>query len=123
MKIRILAKNFELTEALNTLVREKLARPIGKLLGELDQKMDLSLDVELAKLTKHHQHGRIWYCEVNLSLPSSASPIRAKSSELSLPAAIDEVKYEIENEIKKYKSKRKSTAIREARRAKVSRRS
>lgn len=123
MKVRILAKNFELTAALNTLVDEKLMRPIGKLLGGLDQKMDLPFDVELAKLTKHHQHGRVWYCEVNLSLPFSARPIRAKSSELSLPAAIDEVKYEIENEIKKYKSKRRSTAIREAREVKASRRS
>jgi len=115
MKLRILAKNFQLTPMLEERVREKLVKPAAKLLGDLDKKMGLPLDVELAKSTKHHKHGKIWYCEANLFIPGLAVPIRARATELSIPGAIDEVKDELEREIKKYKEKFRSTAIREAR--------
>lgn len=122
MKVRILAKNFKLTPALETLVDEKLVKPVSKLLGDMDQKMDLPFDVELAKSTKHHRHGKIWYCEVNLRAPFAAVPIRAHATELSIFTAIDEVKYEIEREINKYKDKFRTGVIRNARKAKAKRR-
>ena len=111
-------KNFKLTSALEELVEEKLVGPIRKILATLDQKMDLPLDVELAKLTKHHKHGKIWYCEVNLKAPFASESIRARATEVNIFTAIDEVKYEIEREIKKYKEKFRTNAIKEARKAK-----
>ena len=123
MKVRIFAKNFKLTPALKAQVDEKLVRPVAKLLEALDQKMDLPFDVELAKSTKHHRQGKIWYCEVNLTAPFAAKPIRARAMELSIFAAIDEVKYEIEREIKKYKERFRTKGIRDLRKAKAKRRS
>ncbi|TSC73957.1 MAG: hypothetical protein G01um101444_424 [Parcubacteria group bacterium Gr01-1014_44] len=122
MKVRILAKNFKLTPTLEVQVAEKLVRPVTRLLGSLDQKMDLPFDVELAKATKHHKHGKIWYCEVNLIAPFASNTIRARAEEVSIFSAIDEVKYEIEREIKKYKDKFRTDMIRDARRAKAKRR-
>ena len=83
MKVRILAKNFKLTPSLKEEVDEKLVRPVGRLLASKDREIDLPFDVELAKATRHHKHGKIWYCEANLSAPFSASPIRARAMELS----------------------------------------
>lgn len=122
MKVRIFAKNFKLTPALETTVEEKLVRPVTKLLAPIDNAMDLPMDVELAKSTKHHAHGKIWYAKANLTAPFAASPIRARAMELSIFAAIDEVKSELELEIKKYKDKFRTENIKDARNAKARRR-
>lgn len=118
MKVRIFTKNFTLTPALEGAVDDKLARPVSKLLGSVDEEMDLPMDVELAKSTKHHKHGKIWYAEANLTAPFAASVIRARAMEVSIFAAIDEVKKELEREIKKYKDKTRTRAIRTARKIK-----
>lgn len=118
MKVRILAKNFKLTTALEAMVDEKLARPVTRLLESIDREMDLPMDVELAKSTKHHKHGKIWYAEANLVMPFVKSSVRARATELTIFAAIDEVKNELEREIKKYKEKTRTKIIRAARKIK-----
>lgn len=97
---------------------DKLVGPVSKLLGPLDKEMDLQMDVELAKSTKHHRHGKIWYAEANLVMPYVKAPVRARALELTIFAAIDEVKNELEREIKKYKDKTRTKTIRTARKLK-----
>lgn len=97
---------------------DKLVRPVSKLLVSIDKEMDLPMDVELAKSTKRHKHGKIWYAEVNLIMPFVKSPVRARAAELTIFAAIDEVKNELEREIKRYKDKSRTKKIKEARKLK-----
>ncbi|MBI5046097.1 MAG: HPF/RaiA family ribosome-associated protein [Candidatus Niyogibacteria bacterium] len=105
MRSRIKATNFKQTEASKVLVEEKLVAPIAKFLGALDDQMDLILEVEIAKSTKHHKEGRVWECEVNLDMPHMKTVLRAKNAAESLEEAVNITKSKLVNEIKKYKSK------------------
>ncbi|MEK7646968.1 MAG: HPF/RaiA family ribosome-associated protein [Patescibacteria group bacterium] len=116
MRSRIKSTNFKQTEASKALVEEKLVTPIAKLLEVMDEKMDLILEVEVAKSTKHHKEGKIWYCEVNLDMPHMSTVLRAKDVAESLEEAVNIVKSRLANEIKKYKGKPNSKT-KKARRA------
>ncbi|MEK9166296.1 MAG: hypothetical protein AAB846_01015, partial [Patescibacteria group bacterium] len=72
MQIRLKATGFPLTSALEELASEKLLRPIERRIGE-EAPMDMPVDVELARTTRHHEEGKIWKCEVNLALPEERS--------------------------------------------------
>lgn len=91
--------------------------PLEKRLGgELPP--DHILDVELAKVTRHHEEGKIWKCEANIALPYVKRTLYAASLSESIEAAIDETKDEIEREVGDYKSKRSAKFLRMARQLK-----
>ena len=79
---------------------------------------DHFLAVELAKVTKHHEEGRIWRCEVNLALPHEKRTLYVGVLSESLEAAIDEAKDELEREIGEYKEKRLAKFLKFARKFK-----
>lgn len=103
MRVNIKTKNFELTAPLENLVNTKLVEPAKKLLAKLDEKVDIIFDIELELTTKHRRKGRIWRAEAQLDLPGPAKVLRAEAVTESLRASIDEIKYELLREIKKYK--------------------
>lgn len=105
MRTRIKTTGFDLSESLKALVDGKLAVVVDKLLGKLDDRADMILDVELAKTTRHHHEGMIWKCEANLGVPHAKSVIRAEAFSESMEGAVDEAKDRLEREIKKYKEK------------------
>ena len=79
---------------------------------------DHILDVELAKITKHHGEGRIWKCEANIAIPQMKHTLYANAVSESIEAAIDETKDEIEREVSEQKNKRSAKFLRLARRLK-----
>jgi len=99
------------------LAEEKLLAPVEKRLGS-ELPADHFLEVELAKVTNHHEEGRIWKCEANLALPHIKRTLYAKAMAESLEVAIDEAKDEILREIGDYKNKRSSQFLRVARKLK-----
>jgi ribosomal subunit interface protein len=105
MRTRVKTTGFELSESLTVLVDEKIVAVVEKLLGRLDDREDIVLDVELAKTTRHHQEGKIWKCEANLVVPHVKNVIRAEEFSESMEGAVDGVKDKLEREIKKYKEK------------------
>lgn len=104
MRLRIKSTNLTLNEPLRVLVEEKLTRPLFELLTKLDKKIDILLEVEIGKTTKHHQKGKIWLTEVNLSLPGKKTVLRADAITESLEASLNKVKDRLFREIKKYKN-------------------
>lgn len=117
MQLKIKTTGFKLSDDLRSLATEKLLKPSQKRLGgELDS--GHILEVELAKITEHHEVGKIWKCEVNIEIPHSKQTIYAKAIEESLEIAIDEVKDQLEREINDFKNKRASKFIRVARKLK-----
>lgn len=117
MVVNIKATGFSLTPALRKLAEEKILKPLTERLGK-EFPPDLPLDIELAKTTRHHNEGKIWKCEVNLSLPHERRTLYVEVLGESLEAAIDEAKDELEREVGEYKEKRMTKFLRAARRLK-----
>ena len=80
---------------------------LGQKLNSLDKFLpndeSISADVELGKITNHHQKGDIFRAEVNLKIPGRL--IRAVAEEWDLRVAIDAIRGELQKEIKINKEK------------------
>ncbi len=113
MNIIIKTKNVELTEGLETVVREKM----GKLekFSKLLENDSFEIFVELSKETNHHRQGDIFMAEATIRLPQKS--LMAKSHGEDLMKAVIEVTKEMEREIKKYKTKKIEAPRRKIRKA------
>ncbi len=101
MKIDLMAKNLDLTDPIRKFIDEKVGG-LGKLFK--DDK-NISAKVEIARTTKHHRSGEVYYAEVNLFIDGKY--LRAESNDLDVRNAITKTKDALKLEIKKYKEKRK----------------
>ena len=111
--INIKAKNFTVLPAIQELLEKKLAtleRVLPK--GEVD----IICDVELEKITDHHQAGKIYRTEINISFAGKL--VRAEATEESMENAIDHAKGEMKRELDKVQSRSESMFRRGARKAK-----
>jgi len=108
------SKNFEITAGLE----EKLEKRFSTLARLLPKgNTDVLCEVELEKITEHHQAGKIYRAEVNLSFGGQL--LRAEAVEESMDEAIDRVKSELKRELEKTHSRTESLVRRGARRAKA----
>lgn len=114
MQMRLKATGFSLTPGLQELADEKILKPLKRRLGSRVP-LDMPVDIELARTTRHHEEGMIWKCEVNLPLPEERSTIFVAGWGESLEAAVNEAKDEIERRVANYKGKRFSKFLRASR--------
>ncbi len=116
MQVNINTKDIELTESLRTYVEKKvgdLERYLQGMYEENDMPEEQSgerdpvmVDVEIGRTTRHHRKGDVYRAEINIDVPSTKRVLRAESKKPDLHLAIDEVKDEMQREIKKYRNKR-----------------
>lgn len=95
----ITTPHIELTEDLADYLQKRLDS-CDKFLPEQGA---MTCDVELARTTEHHQQGDVYYAEVNLSIDGTLH--RATATAESMHAAIDEVKDELQRELRRKKEK------------------
>lgn len=114
MKIIIKTTNLELTPEIEEQIEEKI-NSVDKLLDDMDRNV-IEARVEIGRTTKHHQKGDIFRAEVNLTLPGRL--LRSVAEEGDLRTALDQVKNELQREIKKYRGKKEAQYKRGARKAK-----
>ncbi|OGN27695.1 MAG: ribosomal subunit interface protein [Candidatus Yanofskybacteria bacterium RIFCSPLOWO2_01_FULL_49_17] len=102
IKIDIFSKNIELNPALREFIEEKL--------GSLDRYIPGLADirVEIARPSKHHRSGHVFYAEANVKLGGKV--LRAQAHHLDLHSAIIDVRDELKELIKKFKEKRADSA-------------
>lgn len=95
MRLNLKATNCELTEQLKKHAEEKL--------GALEKYFNniLQADVEIGLTRLGQQKGKIFFCEVNLSVPKKLLRYRIESENLN--KAINDAKRGIQQEIMKYK--------------------
>ena len=121
MRINIKATNIKLDEALKVWVEKKIGE-IEKFLVDFGsrkyfkEKPNLEIKVEIGKTTRHHLKGEVFRAEVQLCLPKQI--IRAEAVSEDLRDAINQVKDELQREVKRYKGKRIARARRWARKVK-----
>lgn len=101
MNIKIRAKNFEITPAIDEYVTKKIST-LEKFLGS---GKEILCEVEIGRTTKHHKSGDIFRAEVNIVEPGGVQ-IFAQAEEVDLYTAIDIVRDESEREIVSRKQKK-----------------
>ncbi len=104
MRIDISAKNLVLDNPLRTFIEEKMSS-LTRFLG------NAAVRVEIARSTRHHRSGKVYYAEANIKLGRLL--LRAHADHYDLRAAITDVKDDLQVQIKKFKGKR-ATASRKA---------
>ncbi|MGC8776208.1 MAG: ribosome hibernation-promoting factor, HPF/YfiA family [Minisyncoccia bacterium] len=106
MKIIIKATNLELTSAIQNYIEKKF-QSLNKFLKKYEEKSEINLNIEIAKTTRHHHKGEIFYTEVNLNLPNHFLRVEEYASDLY--AAIDLAKDKMKTEILRLKSFKEKT--------------
>lgn len=102
MQITLKATKLKLSPALRTYVEGKLAG-IERLVQRWDVAGAASMNVEIARTTKHHRKGQVFYAEANLRLPGAM--LRASQEHWDLRTAVIKVRTKLKKEISKYKER------------------
>ena len=102
MRIKINPTNIKLDDALVVWVQDKIGG-LEKFLKKIDPEA-VEMSVEIGKPSEHHHKGLVWYAEANLKLPGRL--LRATNTNKDLRLAINQVKDELQRQIKKYLGKK-----------------
>lgn len=108
MKTNIKATGIELTPAISDYVEKKLALVEEKYFANGNS--DIVAQVEIGKVTQHHRQGEVFKAEVHIT--GNGFNYYAVETMEDLYAAIDKVKDEISQEIRRDKDKRSTLAKR-----------
>lgn len=115
MKINILAKNMELTKAINDYVIERM-NTLDELLSKMNLRDEVFANFEVSKSTNHHKAGEVFHSDCLMKI--NGEEFYASSDKEELYQAIDEVKDRLQSDISKNKSKKITLFHRGARRLK-----
>lgn len=100
MNIIIHSKNLDITPPIREYVEIKISS-LDHLLQRFETQGEIKTEIEIARTTKHHKSGDVFYAEANLHLPKKS--LRAEHYDSDIRIAIDEIKNKLHNEIIKYK--------------------
>ena len=100
MQIIIHSKNLDITPSIREYVEIKI-NSLDRFLRKFETKGEIKAEIEIARTTKHHKSGDVFYAEANLRLPKKN--LRAEHYDSDIRIAIDEIKNKLHNEIIKYK--------------------
>ena len=116
MRVTIRQKDVEITPALREYAEQKIVRPVEKRLRQLALSDAPILDIEISRITHHHNKGMVYAATATLALGKQV--IRAEAAEVDAHAACDALEDELTREIVRYKTRSQSLFRRGARRAK-----
>src|SRR3989338_5456380 len=102
MIIKLKETNLTLIPITKDYVEKKL-QPLGRFVKRYEEKGEIHMFVEIAKTTKHHQKGNVFYAEITMELPKKI--IRAEATNSDVRTALDEIKDLVKNECRQYKEK------------------
>lgn len=97
-------------------IESKLLNPIKKIAKDIAQKELPVLDLEFSRTTRHHQKGKIYRAEANLTIGKKM--LRAEVEEGDIRLCCDILKEELERVIVDFKNRSRSIVRRGAREVK-----
>lgn len=106
-----MGSKLELTPAIKEYIEEKIGS-CEDLISRFEEKNELTVFCELARTSRHHTHGDVFYAEVTLGLPGKTICVDAESSDAR--AAVDAVKDLLKLELRKYKEKATAKTVRKS---------
>ena len=100
--MRIITKYTKLdsTAAIEEYAKEKIGA-LDKLVRRYEAEGEIEARVELARTTRHHKKGAVFYAEITLPLPGKT--LRAEDEDFDVRVAVDRVRDKMKREIGKYK--------------------
>jgi putative sigma-54 modulation protein len=109
MKINLKGKNFELTEAIKDYVFKKINDLEKFLLTVQEDGGEILVNFEVGKNTKHHKSGEVFHsdCLININ----GQKFYSSSDKENLYEAVDEIKEDLYEKIRRFKD-RKQTLFR-----------
>ena len=103
MIIKFKATKIDLTPAIKEYIEIKIGS-LDKFIKKFEIKGEIEVSVEIARTTRHHHKGDIFYAEVNMRLGKTL--LRAEDADWDIRVAIDKVKNRLGEEIKNIKIKK-----------------
>lgn len=97
MRLNLKSTNYELNAEIKKHIEDKFGK-LNKYFNNIQQ-----IEVEVGLTRKGQQKGKIFFCEVNVSVPKKL--LRFRKEFENMVKAINEAKKGIQMEIKKYKEK------------------
>ncbi|MBI1971446.1 MAG: ribosome-associated translation inhibitor RaiA [Candidatus Wildermuthbacteria bacterium] len=102
MQLDIKGTELEITQELRTYAEKRL-EPLWRFVKRYETNGETHMFVEIARTTKHHKKGNVFYAEATMALPKAV--LRAEAEAPDSRAAIDTLKDILKREMKKYKEK------------------
>jgi ribosomal subunit interface protein len=101
MKIEIKSTLLDVTPALKEYIEIKL-KSVERMLSRFEKEGEVMAFVEIARTTKHHKRGEVYYAELTMSLGKN-KPVRIEEYHKDIRAAIDAMKDSLKVHIAKIK--------------------
>ncbi len=101
MHIFVKATGLDLTGPLKTYIEDKI-NSLNKLLVHFDPDT-VKIQVEIARVSRHHRRGEVYRAEANIELPQDV--LRAEETSDDARAAVDALKDKLKREIDSYLSR------------------
>lgn len=98
-----MASGLELTSPLKEYINIRMGG-VDKFLGKVGEGTDVRTQVEVARTTKHHRKGNVFYAEATLQV--LGENIRAENDGEEIRAVIDGLRDKLAEEVKKFKEKK-----------------
>lgn len=105
----------EITPSIRQYIEEKF-KALDKFMEQWKDEDAVEARVEIARTTKHHYKGDVFYAEVNLSFPGNS--LRAVATTGDIYSSIDEIQEEIIRQLRKYRTGRMESIRKGARKIK-----
>lgn len=102
MIIELKGTNLKLVPITKEYIIKKL-QPLERFVQRYEEKGQIHMFVEIARTTKHHNKGNVFYAEITMELPKSI--IRAEATNVDVQTALNEVRDLVKNECRQYKEK------------------
>jgi len=113
MKFSLKITNLELTPDISSYL-ERTINSLDKFIENVDSVVRAW--VEIGRISQHHRSGKIYRAEVQVHLPGKS--VRSEAVAKTIFQAINEVKDELQRELKQYKRKKIAEQKRGAQRSK-----
>ena len=104
MKIITKYTNLDATPAIDAYIDGKIGS-LSKFIKAWEVNNEVVVRVEIARTTKHHVKGDIFYAEANVGAPGKL--LRAAHKDWDIRVAIDKVKDELQRQIKMFNARRR----------------
>ena len=93
----------EITPNIRQYIEEKF-NDLDKFLEQWKDEDAIEARIEIARTTKHHYKGDVFYAEINLSFPKNN--LRAEATTGDIYSSIDEIHNDIKRQLRKYRTGR-----------------
>lgn len=104
MNIEIKYTQFQSSPDIEEYARKRIGS-LERFLESFEKNHEITVFVEIARATRHHRKGDVFYAEAMFETVPGAKMLRAESTGPDIRLAIDEVKETLKKEIRRYKDK------------------